>query len=246
MIKHLSKRFLTMFLAMALVLTIFPTISAHAATNNSSWAIASTSKSVYRYANLTTKIGTIYADEGFTILAEESDSYYVSYSTSKGEKKGYISKSSLNTYFNSSCAGQITSGGTVYFGPSSSIYASVGSVSTGEYVAVLAAYDGWTYIEYNTSTVGRKRGFISSSKVSLFEDPPYLPGIYGYINAIGPCSIYVNTNVYRGTGTQYEVIDNLVGKTFYRIGEVTINNRTWTHVRYYTDVNSQKTGWIME
>ncbi|AUS98017.1 hypothetical protein CDQ84_18535 [Clostridium thermosuccinogenes] len=59
---------------------------------------------------------------------------------------------------------------TVYYGPSTSIYPSVGSVSSGETVTALWKEGDWTHIEYSvTGTSKKKRGYVRTDTVNITE-----------------------------------------------------------------------------
>lgn len=246
--KVTQKRIVSFVMAFVMLVLMFPVTTAYATTNETAWAIAGTNKTVYKYMYLTTQIGTIYADEGFTILATEDNAYYVSYSTSNGEKKGYISKDNVTARFSNTVAGRITANSTVYYGESSSKYSVVGTVYTDEYVAIISKRSGWCYIEYNTSTSGRKRGFIPASNVSAFEGNKALAEFPVFDSQLGQATYSGNLNIYRGPGLQYQVLDNLNGKTYIRYNSaLNINGRAWRYVEYYENGSSgaMRTGYAM-
>lgn len=59
---------------------------------------------------------------------------------------------------------------TVYFGPSSSDYATVGSVDSGEDIVVMGKNAGWYFISYvvgSTSTF--KSGYVRSQLYQIFQ-----------------------------------------------------------------------------
>lgn len=239
----IKTRAISFVMALIMVLLVLPIAPAYATSNETSVGIAYTNKTVYQYMYLEKKIGTIYAEEGFTILATEDNAYYVSYSSPGGEKKGYISKDNIFTNFGGSVAGRITANCTVYYRDFTSSGV-VGSVSTNEYVAVLSKNNnGWSYIEYNTSASGRKRGFINSSNISLFQEKNLPQNPATPLTSDGTYS--GNSDIYRGPGLQYEKIGNLNGKNYtkFNVQVIRMNGRDWFLV-YYTDNGVQKSGYI--
>ena len=119
------------------------------------------------------KAGTVYANEYVTVLAKEGDWVYVEYNTNSGRKRGYFSTGYLsyhsrlgwyNDLYDTSSWGDTWVDGTktVYAGPSST-YANVGSVGN-EVVRLYYGYlpyNGYYYIEYNTSSGLKKTGWIA-------------------------------------------------------------------------------------
>lgn len=59
-----------------------------------------------------------------------------------------------------SIRGYSTTAQTVYTGPSSSNYASIGSISNGEQIYVLGQERGWYHIVYNVNSGGQKSGYV--------------------------------------------------------------------------------------
>lgn len=64
-----------------------------------------------------------------------------------------------------SIRGYSTTAQTVYTGPSSSNYASIGSISNGEQIYVLGQERGWYHIVYNVNSGGQKSGYVPISNV---------------------------------------------------------------------------------
>ncbi|WP_152495383.1 hypothetical protein, partial [Dehalobacter sp. UNSWDHB] len=60
----------------------------------------------------------------------------------------------------------MSSASTVYHGPNSSNYATVGSVSLNESVQVYAMEKNWFFIEYSTGATTKKRGYVTYSKIN--------------------------------------------------------------------------------
>lgn len=125
------------------------------------------------------KIGSIYKQEYVIILGKTSNYYYIEYNSPSGRKRGYANKDSLNPRSSSGIGTIPTTGETltmnsaqnVYSGPSST-YASVGSVSKGEYTTLLKSTRGWYHIEYDTSS-GHKQGYVPDSSAVTTVIPVY-------------------------------------------------------------------------
>ena len=60
----------------------------------------------------------------------------------------------------------MSSASTVYYGPDSTNYASVGSVFYNEQVQVYAMEKNWFFIEYSTGATTKKRGYVPYSTVN--------------------------------------------------------------------------------
>lgn len=120
-------------------------------------------------------IGSIDALENIGVIHQENDWLYIVYSTSGGLKRGFVPISSINNGLGiSNNVQNLTNGyigwsdmtnipATVYAGPDSLIYTSVGAVAANEGVTVFSGIEeGFIQIEYTTSA-GPKRGYISYS-----------------------------------------------------------------------------------
>lgn len=239
-IKKTATRCLAFVLTVIALLGLIPTNAFAAEALNGGFGMSPyESLPVYQMMNLTQKIGTIYAGEGFTVLVEEANSYYVEYSTSSGAKRGYVSK---NILYNNTTAGvgRMTSSANVYFGKGTS-YGKVGSVSTGEYVVILAKDSNWTYIEYNYSG-GRKRGYCPTSAVNSFDSSQSrnYPSVIG--TSYGGIATIINDMRY-GPSTQYPIIDSLNPGTVYNISKIYIDFEVWYFAQYTTSNGTVKTGY---
>jgi uncharacterized protein YgiM (DUF1202 family) len=105
-------------------------------------------------------IGSVSANEVvFTIegVVVESSYSYIEYSTSSGQKRGYVIASSLEAL--SGLYATMASAATVFHGPHATNYASAGSVNLGEPVQVLGKEKSWFYIQYTASS-NQKRGYV--------------------------------------------------------------------------------------
>lgn len=77
---------------------------------------------------------------------------------------------------------------TVYYGPSTSIYPSVGSVFQNETVTAIWIEGTWVHIEYNvTGTTNKKRGYVPVSTVNITESVPSITNqnLTRYVNTSG-------------------------------------------------------------
>lgn len=108
------------------------------------------------------RVGSIDANETVEVHAKELNYYYITYTAGSTKKRGFVpvgsfvNESGLPTaaMFNSGCLGVCTAPGKtpVYYGPNSSGFASVGTISHSEtFTVFLPAVNDWYYIEYSTS-----------------------------------------------------------------------------------------------
>lgn len=252
--KEKNKKFTTRFLALALclvtVLTIVPAMRANAAApyHNGGLGIARTQQTVWTDTSTNTRVGSIYAHEGFTILENWGSAYVrVEYSTSSGTKTGYIVNPNIWTDSNS-CVASVNTSSNVYYGQEGAyLYRKVGAVSAGEDVVVLASQAGWDYIEYNT-TSGRKRAYIEHSKLTWRNNPATVRDL--------PCNEhypdkYINvsngTTVYAGPSEQYFRVGTVStsDNPLYYCWEFSQFGSTYVYVEYEVDgSNIKKSGFI--
>ena len=169
--------------------------------------IANEAQTVWENTDGTGKVGTIYANEGFTILYSLRGAVRVQYSSSNsasGMKEGYIVTPNITTFTDETSVGKVNAGTSVYYGPNSSTYERAGSVNSGEYVVVLEKSDGWAFIEYNTKNDGRKRGYIPDSNLTI-----YYPGRLSSLNIKNrnpnnKVSISSKMDIYQGPSSAYK------------------------------------------
>lgn len=151
------------------------------------------------------RVGSIDANETVEVHAKELNYYYITYTAGSTKKRGFVpvgsfvNESGLPTaaMFNSGCLGVCTAPGKtpVYYGPNSSGFASVGTISHSEtFTVFLPAVNDWYYIEYSTSG-GAKRGFIP---ISIVRN---LKGILARTNTA--------KSVYAGPKTSYALLGGL-------------------------------------
>lgn len=193
--KKLRRKLITLVLAIVTIISVMPGNMAFAAEISSNqyyggWQIADKNYTVYSSTQWTNAIGTIFKDEGFTILMQDYPSGYlwVEYSTSSGAKRGYIKVPIDDAVARGDAVAQVAVTSTVYYGRTDysgtyGAYQSAGTVYAGEFVAIVAKNDDWAYIEYNT-TVGRKRGYVKYSNLTVYNRPGLYPDIYYYYDEI--------------------------------------------------------------
>ena len=197
--------------------------NASAAENyNGGWAITRSTQTVWTDPSKTSKRGTIYANEGFTVLSQSGNYMKIEYSTSQGAKRGYLVNPDVQTAFlDRTCVGNVNANKTLYYGNNSSEYVVSGSVYAGEYIAVLGRNNGWLYVEYNVSDGTRKRGYMTTSNVTLYNDNN-IYDLYTYENPGN--DFYVGyTEVLSGPGSAYPSVGSVGTK----------NSSELEHVKYY-------------
>lgn len=147
--------------------------------------IADHNYTVYSSPQFTSSIGTIFNNEGFTVLCPNRSSGYmwVEYNTSSGPKRGYISVPVDDDASMGQAVAQVAVTSTVYYGRTDRTgaygsYQSAGTVYSGEFVVVLAKNDNWAYIEYNASNGYRKRGHVLYSNLTVYNRPGIYDDLY--------------------------------------------------------------------
>ncbi len=245
----IRNRFLALVLSIVSVIGLIgPANVAHAAENyDGGIGYALAGKTVYSSSSLSSKIGSIYANEGMTILNVGSSYYYVEYSTANGAKKGYISKSSVATDLSNTCVAKVTRSATTYYGHNTGYYYSSGSVSAGELVVILAKNDDWVYVEYNTNS-GRKRAYMSYSALSCYNRPGIFPDLWPYNSPKFEVSTKSNFQVYSGPSNQYaktEYVSSSVNVMTLYSG--TIGNVRVDYIEYFPTYpsNMKRSGYIV-
>lgn len=179
---------------------------------------------------------TLYAGKTVHVIEKEGSYYLIEYTTTGGLVRGYVITTSVNGDLGTvpTASNNINKLGlniygataTVYGGPSTTSYVSIGSVSKREIVTVLKTDSSyWYQIEYWTSN-GNKRGYIQTSRINVpgFTYSYFRPissgsRTYDYIagqhNGIDIGYVYYDTSVYAITGgtakfrTSYEIENGL-------------------------------------
>ena len=181
--------------------------------------------------NLTAPVGTLFKHEGCTMIfhydfVDGDRTYHVAfieYSTSSGVKRGYV----YNKYLSfpcETCVAVMNEKATVYAGPNSN-FASIGSISKGEFISIIAKESDDIYVEYNT-TNGRKRGYIKYSQVTPYHRPAVFPDFY--TNGTQSHIVDERVVVYGGPNSNYAELGAV------RNEEVTCFNTNKTNTDEYT------------
>lgn len=181
--------------------------------------------------NLTAPVGTLFKHEGCTMIfhydfVDGDRTYHVAfieYSTSSGVKRGYV----YNKYLSfpcETCVAVMNEKATVYAGPNSG-FASIGSISKGEFISIIAKESDDIYVEYNT-TNGRKRGYIKYSQVTPYHRPAVFPDFY--TNGTQSHIVDERVVVYGGPNSNYAELGAV------RNEEVTCFNTNKTNTDEYT------------
>lgn len=214
-----NKKVIRKFLAIALAIvslvspsTLLTTSAAEVSSNiynNGFCMIADKNYTVYLTTEFTSTVGTIFKDEGFTVLCPSRSSGYlwVEYNTPSTPKRGYIRVPVDDDASMRQAVAQVAVTSTVYYGRTDRIgaygsYGSAGTVYSGEFVAIIAKNDDWAYIEYNAANGYRKRGHVKYSNLTVYNRP----GIYNDLYSCNSASIYPITGriyVYSGPTTAY-------------------------------------------
>lgn len=248
MLKTLKTRLVSALLALAMVVTMLPAFTqkvSAAESYNGGWSIAYSKQTVYSDSSGSNAIGSIFANEGFTVLRISGNVVYVDYSTSNGAKRGYLINPNIATnYFMNTSVAQVTSSTTTYYGPSSSAYASAGSVYTGEYVSVLQRERGWSFIEYNTNN-GRKRAYVPDSTLNIY----YASRLDGFsLDAISSgMSVYISGTapILSGPSDQYPQVGSVSNENVPYCAIQGFNGQSYWYVEYYINgTNQKKTGYL--
>lgn len=234
--KTIKNRILCYVLAALLVITLIPSATVLAVENkDSGWNMTKVSTNVVNENGA--KIGSLSSYEGVTVLdyyPSKTGMVKVEYSGTSSAKIGYIPSSSLLYRHEGGGIATINSSCTTYCTPSTTFYA--GSVSTGEFVAIIAIENGWAYVEYNVSNGLRKRAYLPESNITPLSNS-YLITSRFYHSGRGlsvSVSTTSNTTVYSGPSEHYSVIGTIYPSdngsitsysTFY-------TNGTWHYVSY--------------
>lgn len=115
----LKKRMLAFVMMLLTALSIIPVSRVNAAENyNGCAAMTHSNVTVYNGVN-GSKSGTIYAQEGVTVLNFLDNGWaYVEYSTSSGAKRGYVnlSASDMGCSMGTTCVAKVNTTSNVYYG----------------------------------------------------------------------------------------------------------------------------------
>ena len=164
-----------------------------------------------------------------TIINKEGSYYLVEYKiTNTTKKRVYVptanvtvsSKYTINTAANTNTVMYSKSAQNVNGGPGLvSLYPKIGSISLNEKVTELCKENGYSLIEYDTSS-GRKRGYVLSNTLTSTK-----PATVGYVYNVD------NTlNVRKGPSTS----DTIIGKLYYgnKVEIVDSSNANWHKIKF--------------
>lgn len=249
------KRFFGMLMAVIMLVTAMPIQTAHAATDyNGGFALSLSGQSVYSAQSGGSRIGSINKGEGITVLCTGSGYAEIEYSTSSGTKHGYLQNPNYRLYryanapdVRNSSVAHVDSTASVYYGPSTSQYQRVGSVYAGEFVVAFGESNGWTYIEYNSSS-GRKRGYVSDSSLTIY----YWLRLRGHLLAestVIDSSAWISGKhyVYAGPSSQYPTVGYVQDENIIEYSTVypDADGRSYQYVEYYVGSSStRKSGYL--
>lgn len=250
-----NKRVLSLVVALIMTVGMIPATTAYAAVGENfpaaCWAYAYTTTPVYQNVSMSgATVGSIGPSEGVTVLSTFSNGtiYLIEYGSTSGPKRGYVYWNQVFVEGDHTAGGVITSSTTVYYWEATNSTV-VGSVSTGEIVSVLAKNGSWTYIEYNINTsIGRKRGFIPSSKVSIFSKENDLI-TYWHTNGNSLYSQQLgNSYTVYGLPRTGTSIGSVSGSEYVTpiAKNININGQTFWFIRYtVSSTGKYKTGYII-
>lgn len=205
---------------------------------------------VYSSNTFTNAIGTIYYNEGYTILSEDAPCgwAWVEYSTPNGAKRGYIQIPHDDNVSYMAAVARVETYTTVYYGrtdlsPTFGSYQTAGSVSAGEFVAILAKDDNWAYIEYNTKA-GRKRGYVPYTNLTIFNRPSLYHDLY-----IGHYDGEVQYKsgklyVYSGPTTLYTQVGWIENENVIKYNSGTVNGHYYEYIEYSSG-GKTKSGYLV-
>lgn len=238
-ILKLRKQLASFVLVAIMICTIFPMESKAAGNTGQAYAKQNLNVLDAPHGN---SIGTIYAQEGFSIVNNSGDYMYVNYSTSKGSKSGYV-QTGGGTYIvviGSKC-GQVINTTNVWYGPDANKYQLFGTVYAGEYVSVLESTGYWLYIEYNT-TSGRKCGYVPQQNIKrpeasyqriMLDDTQTLD----YLDK--------HFDVRSGPTTQYPIVGSVGPEFVDRVSKTEQFGKTVWYIAYNVPGAKMKSGYVM-
>lgn len=220
--KKFRTRFLSLALALVAVLSLMPATTAFAAGDYSTggWDQVQYTTDVVNSSG--GYVGRVYAGEGVTVLYLEGNRAYIEYSGPSYPKRGYVSVFDLGYIggFTQTAVGKVTTTSNTYYSPGTAHYA--GSVSPGEYVAVLCKTSSWSYIEYNISGGMRKRAFVATSSLECYSSD--IRSNYYHVQQLGEyVDIKTKTTVYAGPNPS----------SYPSIGSINPGDEVWDFWTFY-------------
>ena len=170
---------------------------------------------------------------------QETNGYmYIEYSTASGKKRGYVTYSNVSeeVLFSHTMA-QAT---TVYSGPDTKIYASIGSVAANEDVEVIAKEADWFEINY-VGLTQFKRGFVPATTL---QNSATIAGGLSESNYTGYLDMTTTeTSVYSGPADSYAAVGSLAANE----GVTVISGASdgFCHIEYSTPTGTKR-GYILQ
>ncbi len=245
----IKSRILSAILALVCVVGLLPAVPAFAASSDTGgYAMSGSYQVVYSDASCTTRIGSIGDYEGLTVLYRSGNVAKVNYSTSSSGsgKTGFLKnpKFRMEGQLNTTCVGTVRNGVTVYGGPQAVSALKLGSLSSGEIVAVIYSESGWYYVEYNT-TSGRKRGYVQAAYITA-EYPGRLSGFPQSRGPVMPSPDGLRAqNVYGGPSEEYATVGKIFDNERVSVYAVVDNGMDAWYYIGYTASGYPKFGYIL-
>ena len=194
--------------------------------------------------------GSLYKNEYFVITGYNDNYYKIEYNSAAtaGRKTGYVRKSEVQSLNSSATIPKVANSSaihavpkqstSVYGGPSSSIYANIGSVDGSDTVGVLGKEGSYYYIQYSTSS-GSKRGYIQMSALNSFSGsssikPTGVETAAAYADApSAACTVYSCPDVNSATIGSIGAYEGITVFT-------DIKERGFTFIEYSTAANTKR------
>lgn len=255
------------FRYLSLVMTMIIMISAisfetyaFSVSGASHWGYAKYNLTVYNADGTVKDNALVYGREGFTIIKEDFSPNghpwcEIEYSSSSGKKTGFVYSTGVLSDTTHSTVAIVTTSTYVWYSYETAYYPTIGSVSSGENVCILAKNGSYSYIEYNT-TSGRKRGWCLTSCLNELGNitGPNMGTTYHMYNLSGNTdydALFYYHTVYAGPGAAYAVTGS-IGTTssqeaVHVIAKYTLAGETWYYITYYANaLGKYKSGYIKE
>lgn len=149
-------------------------------TTKSNTGLGVTLEDIEVYDDLTVNCGSLHTNEYFVITGYNDSYYKIEYNitTNAARKTGYVFKSEVQSVNKDATFPRVPNSEavhanpkqttSVYAGPSTRIYANIGSVYTSDTVGVLGKEGSYYYVQYSTSS-GSKRGYVAMSSLNSFS-----------------------------------------------------------------------------
>ncbi len=241
----ISKRLVAILLAAVITVMTVAVVPVSAANWEDGWGATWIYRLVYEDSNLTVHSGnkSISKGEGFTIIGCENGNFKINYSTSSGEKEGWISPGQLTINTATAYTAKVTSlnGVTVYArnGTNSKV---LGSISRGETICVLGQEGSYYYVEYNTTnqTYVRKRGWVYAKSVEIKSSSS--PSDNSFYDLSISCN-FNGASLYYAPG-DYEPWTSVTSTQAVARASTTINNQEYWYIEFVSSDGVQMSGYV--